>query len=172
MLSRIIRGKSLGRLFCTSTLPEREQMEYDVLIVGGGVAGLSAAIKIKQMEAEYARPLSVCVIEKGTEVGDHVLSGNCFEPRAFDELYPKWRSMDKDQRPPIDTPVTEDKFLIFPNEKTGIKVPNILLPSTINNHGNYIISLSKLTRWMGDQATELGVDIFPGTPGAAVLYDE
>ena len=141
-------------------------MEYDVLIVGGGVSGLSTAIKIKQLEQKYDRPLSVCVIEKGTEVGDHILSGNCFETRGFDELFPTWRRMNAEERPPIDTPVVEDSFYFLLNEKKSIKVPNFLFPKTIDNHGNYVISLSKLTRWMGDHATELGVDIFPGTPGS------
>ncbi|EGR27321.1 hypothetical protein IMG5_197890 [Ichthyophthirius multifiliis] len=148
----------------------REQMSYDVLIVGGGPAGLSAAIRLKQLELEYNHPISVCLIEKGSQIGSHILSGNCFEPNALDELLPGWRGMEN--RPPVNTRVVHDKFMILFDQEKSIEIPNFLLPSTLHNHNNYIISLGELCVWLGEYATNLGVDIFPGTAGAELLYNE
>ncbi|KRX04275.1 hypothetical protein PPERSA_11399 [Pseudocohnilembus persalinus] len=147
---------------------ERDQMEYDVLIVGGGCAGLSAAIRLKQLEQKHGREINVCVIEKGSEIGAHVLSGNSFECQALDELFPDWRNMEN--RPPLDTQCTSDKFMIL-TENSGISIPEFLIPKTLHNGGHYIISLSQLTRWLGEQAEELGVDVFPATAGEKVLFD-
>jgi len=138
-------------------------MEYDVVTVGGGPAGLSAAIRLKQLNPD----LSVCVLEKGSELGAHVLSGNVFETRGLDELLPDWREMDA----PISTKVTDDAFLYL-TESSSLQIPNMLLPPQLHNDGNYIISLSQLVRWMGDQAEELGVEIYPGFAASEVLYDE
>lgn len=159
----------LCRSFSTD-LPVREQMEYDVIIVGGGVAGLATAIKLKQEQRKHGKEINVCLIEKGSELGDHVLSGNCFEPRGFDELFPEWRSM-TDNPPPISTPVTSDNFYFLTSQKNAIKIPHFFFPKTINNQGNYIISLSQLTKWIGEKAQEYGVDVFSGTPGAELLYE-
>eukprot|EP00239_Pterosperma_sp_CCMP1384_P008750 CAMPEP_0197861998 /NCGR_PEP_ID=MMETSP1438-20131217/38392_1 /TAXON_ID=1461541 /ORGANISM="Pterosperma sp., Strain CCMP1384" /LENGTH=119 /DNA_ID=CAMNT_0043479375 /DNA_START=302 /DNA_END=657 /DNA_ORIENTATION=+ len=119
-------------------------MEYDVAIVGAGPAGLACAIRIKQLCEKAGQELNVCVLEKGAEVGAHILSGNVFEPRALDELFPEWKSMDA----PLHTPVTEDRFL-FLTEKASIPMPT---PPQMHNDGNYIISLSELSRWLGEQA--------------------
>ena len=145
---------------------ERDYMEYDVVIVGAGPAGLSAAIRLKQLEAETGKEISVCVLEKGAEVGAHILSGNVFEPRALDELLPDW----KEREAPLETPAREDHFLFLRNETSSVKAP--FIPSTLHNHGNYIISLGKLVRWLGEQAEELGVEIYPGFPASEVLYSE
>ena len=145
----------------------RERMDYDVVIVGAGPAGLAAGIQLKKMAAETGKDLAVCIVEKGAEVGAHILSGNVFEPRALTELIPNWRELDA----PIDTPVTSDKFLVLPNETSSYSLPHAILPPELHNDGNYIISLSKLTRWLGDQAEELGVEIFPGFSASEVLYN-
>jgi len=135
-----------------------------VLIVGGGPAGLSAAIKLKQLQED----LEVCLIEKGSHIGAHILSGNVFEPRALNELLPDWRDMDA----PLTQEVKSDKFLYLTNEKSSIEVPHLFMPKSIDNHGNYIISLSDLCVWLGEHAEELGVEIIPGFAGSEVLYDE
>ncbi|OYQ32908.1 electron transfer flavoprotein-ubiquinone oxidoreductase [Niveispirillum lacus] len=142
-------------------------MEYDVVIVGAGPSGLSAAIRLKQLAAEKGQEVSVCVLEKGSEVGAHILSGNVIDPRALNELIPDW----KEKGAPLNTPVTDDRFYIL-SDKGGIRVPNFLLPPLMHNDGNYAISLGNLCRWLAGQAEELGVEIYPGFAAAEVLFHE
>ena len=149
------------------TYGPREAMEYDVVIVGGGPGGLSTAIRLKQLAAKNGTEVSVVVLEKGSEPGAHILSGAIMDPRAITELFPNWKELDA----PLNQPVTGDA-MVFLGEKSSYRVPNMLLPECFENHGNYIVSLGNVTRWLGQQAEALGVEIFPGFAAAEILYDE
>ncbi len=144
-------------------MTERESMPFDVVIVGGGPAGLSAAIRLAQLAQEAQSELAICVLEKGAEIGAHILAGAVIEPRALDELIPDWR----DKNAPLDTPVNDDKFVYLTRSK-AIALPT---PPQMNNHGNFVASLGQLTRWLAEQAEAMGVDIFPGFGASELLYD-
>ncbi len=148
-------------------MAERESMQYDVVVVGAGPAGLAAAIRLKQLATERGHDISVCVIEKGSEVGAHILSGAVMDPRALTELFANWRELNA----PLNAPVSEDRFMIL-TERSAFKIPTFLLPGCFQNHGNYVISLGAVCRWLGQQAEGLGVEIFPGFAAAEVLYGD
>ena len=147
---------------------EREYMEFDVVIVGAGPAGLSAACRLKQKAAEAGKEISVCVVEKGSEVGAHILSGAVFEPRALNELFPDWKELGA----PLNTPVTRDDIYVLRSDSTATKVPDLFVPKTMHNEGNYIISLGNLCRWLAQQAENLGVEVYPGFAAQEALFDE
>ncbi|MCJ8205153.1 electron transfer flavoprotein-ubiquinone oxidoreductase [Pseudomonas sp. RGM2987] len=147
---------------------EREYMEFDVVIVGAGPAGLSAACRLKQKAAEAGNEISVCVVEKGSEVGAHILSGAVFEPRALNELFPDWKELGA----PLNTPVKRDDIYVLKNAETASKIPDFFVPKTMHNEGNYIISLGNLCRWLAQQAENLGVEIYPGFAAQEALFDE
>ena len=151
----------------TADLPPRESMEFDVVIVGAGPAGLATAIHLKQLAATTGREISVVVLEKGSEVGAHILSGAVIDPIGLDRLIPDWRS----RGAPLDTQVTEDNFYVL-GPAGRMRLPNMMMPPLMNNHGNYIGSLGAVCKWLGEQATELGVEIYPGFAAAELLYDD
>ena len=143
-------------------------MDFDVVIVGGGPAGLSAACRLMQLGAANGQELSVCLVEKAAEIGGHILSGASFEPTALNELFPDWKEMGA----PLDNPVTEDLAYVLPNEKSAIKIPGIFVPKASHNDGNYALSLGNFCRWLGEQAEALGVMLFPGFAASEVLYND
>jgi len=147
---------------------ERDSMEFDVVIVGAGPSGLSTAIRILQLAQEHEKEITLCVVEKGSEVGAHILSGAVFETKALDELIPDW----KEKGAPLTTPVTADNIYVLNNAEKGIKVPGMFAPKTMHNHGNYIISVGNLTRWLGEQAESLGAEIFPGFAASELIIEE
>ncbi|RUO36656.1 electron transfer flavoprotein-ubiquinone oxidoreductase [Aliidiomarina sanyensis] len=147
---------------------ERESMEFDVLIVGAGPAGLSTACRLAQLAQEKEQDLQICVIEKGSEVGAHILSGAVFEPTALNELFPDW----KERGAPLNTPVTGDDIYMLSDGEKGKKLPNFMVPKTFHNDGNYIVSMGNVCRWLAEQAEAMGVEIFPGFAAAHVIYGD
>ena len=147
---------------------ERESMEFDVVIVGAGPAGLSTACQLMKLAQEKEQELMVCVVEKGSEVGAHILSGAVFEPRALNELFPDW----KEKGAPVNTAVTGDDIYLFNGENSAIKLPSFSVPKTMHNDGNYIVSMGNVCRWLAEQAEELGVEIFPGFPAHSIIYND
>ena len=147
---------------------QRESMAVDVVIVGAGPAGLATACRLLQKAKAEEKEISVCVLEKGSEIGAHILSGAVFEPSALEELFPDW----KEEGAPLNTKVESDEVYFLPNENSSLKFPNFIVPKSMQNHGNFIISLGNLCRWLGEKATELGAEIFPGFAAAEILYNE
>jgi len=147
---------------------ERESMEFDVLIVGGGPAGLSAACRIRQLAEENGSEISVCVVEKGSEIGAHTLSGAVIEDRALAELFPNYKEMGA----PLNTPVKADEVFFLTNNQKSFKTPNWMIPKPMHNNGNYIVSLGNVVRWLGEQAEALGVEVYPGFPAAENLIED
>ena len=145
---------------------ERESMEFDVVIVGAGPAGLSSACKLLQLAQEHNQEISVCVVEKGSEVGAHILSGAIFEPTALNELFPDWQAMGA----PLNTPVSKDEMHILRNDNAGLALPSFFIPKPMHNEGNYVVSLGNVCRWLAEQAENLGAEVFPGFAAAEVLY--
>jgi len=162
ILSERYRGATKGL-----RMGQRESMEYDVVIVGAGVAGLAAAIRLKQLAEEKGREIGVCVLEKGSEVGAHILSGAVIDPKAIDELLPNWRDLDS----PLTVPVTDNQHWVL-TKKGKFALPQFLMPPFMHNHGKYTASLGNVTRWLAGQAEALGVEIFPGFPASEVLFNE
>ena len=147
---------------------ERESMDFDVVIVGAGPAGLSTACRLMQLAQEKQQELMVCVVEKGSEVGAHILSGAVFEPKALNELFPDWQ----DKGAPLTTKVTGDDIYLLNSDSNGIKLPGFSVPKTMHNDGNYIVSMGNVCRWLAEQAEQLGVEIFPGFPAQSVIYND
>lgn len=147
---------------------ERESMEFDVVVVGAGPAGLSAAIKLSQVAQEQEQEISVCVVEKGSEVGAHILSGAVFETSALDELLPEWRTMGS----PLTTEVKEDVFYYYTSGKSAFQIPNLFLPAPVHNDGNYIVSMGNVCRWLAEQAENMGIEVYPGFAAAEVLFND
>lgn len=147
---------------------ERESMEFDVVVVGAGPAGLSAAIKLGQLAQEQEQEISICVVEKGSEVGAHILSGAVFETSALDELLPDWRSMGS----PLATEVKEDVFYYYTSGKSAFQIPNLFLPAPVHNDGNYIVSMGNVCRWLAEQAENMGIEVYPGFAAAEVLFND
>src|SRR5258705_7989505 len=148
-------------------MSERESMTYDVVVVGAGPSGLATAIRLRQLAAQSGKDVSVCIVEKGSEVGAHILSGAVIDPIALTELLPDW----KKDGAPLNQPVTEDRFLFLSKEGSR-PVPAWMLPACFKNHGNYIASLGNVCRWLGTQAEAAGVEIYPGFAAAEVLYND
>ncbi|MFT4711765.1 MAG: electron-transferring-flavoprotein dehydrogenase [Candidatus Azotimanducaceae bacterium] len=147
---------------------ERESMEFDLVVVGGGPAGLATAIRFAQLALETEQEITVCLVEKGSEIGAHILSGAVIETRALDELFPEWQAMGA----PLNNPVTDDNIYYLVDDRQGMKLPGWLVPGALHNPGNHAASLGNLCRWLAEQAEELGVNIFPGFAATEVLYDE
>jgi len=148
-------------------MAERESMEYDIVVVGAGPAGLATAIRLKQLAQQHGQEISVCVLEKAAQIGTHILSGAVMDPQALNELIPDWQ----EKGAPLTTPVTEDRFL-FLSEHKARQTPNWMLPACFHNHGNYVVRLGDVVRWLGEQAEALEVEVFPGFAATEILYDE